>query len=145
MSALDIQGLLPAFVSGDPEGDRLRVRYFLRDSDRALVGKVWFGPGCEGPPGHAHGGSIAALLDEVMGLAGWVAGHMVVAAQVTINFREMLPLGTEATFEACVDEVAGRKVITRSRLYGPGDVTFGDGTGLFLMLSAEKFAGGRDS
>jgi hypothetical protein len=49
----------------------------------------------------------------------------------------------EATFEAFVEEVAGRKVITRSRLYGPGDVTHGDGTGLFLMLSAEKFAGRR--
>ena len=140
LTALDIQGLLPAFVSGDLEGERLRVRYFLRDSDGALVGKAWFGPGTEGPPGHAHGGSIAALLDEAMGLSGWVAGHMVVAATVTINFREMLPLGTETTFEAWVEEVAGRKVIAKSRLFGPNDVTYGDASGLFLMLPAEKFA-----
>jgi len=41
-----------SFVSGDPEGDRLRVRYFRRARDGALVGRVWFGPGAEGPPGH---------------------------------------------------------------------------------------------
>lgn len=57
------------FVSGDPGGNRLRVRYFRRDNDGALLAKVWFGPGTQGPPGHAHGGSMASILDEAMAAA----------------------------------------------------------------------------
>ena len=64
-----------SFVSGEPDGDRLRVCYYRRDRDGALVGKIWFGPGAEGPPGHAHGGSMAAVLDEAMGAGAWLAGH----------------------------------------------------------------------
>ncbi len=94
-----------SFVSGDPEGDRLRVRYFRRARDGALVGRVWFGPGAEGPPGHAHGGSMAAVLDEAMGAAAWMAGHTVVAARVTINLRSMLSLESEVLLEAWVDRV----------------------------------------
>lgn len=87
---LESVGTGRSFVSGEPSGDRLRVRYYRRERDRALVGKIWFGPGAEGPPGHAHGGSMAAVLDEAMGAGAWLAGHAVVAAKLTINFRRML-------------------------------------------------------
>lgn len=133
-------GLLPRYVSGEPDGDRLRVRYFVRDHDGAFVGKAWFGPGTEGPPGHAHGGSVAALLDEAMGMGAWAAGHSVVAVKVTIQFRAMVPLGTEAVLESWVDAVNGRKVSTRGRLSGPDDVEYAVSDGLFLILDAEKFS-----
>ena len=129
----------PSFVSGEPDGDRLRVRYFVRERDGAFVGKAWFGPGTEGPPGHAHGGSVAALLDEAMGLGAWAAGHSVLAVRVTIQFRAMLPLGTEAMLQSWVDAVDGRKVTTRGRLSGPDDIEYAVSDGLFLILDADKF------
>lgn len=128
-----------SFVSGEPNGDRLRVRYYRRERDGALVGKVWFGPGAEGPPGHAHGGSMAAVLDEAMGAAAWMAGHTVVAARLTVNFRRMLPLGTEALLESSVDGVDGKKVKMRGRLFGPDGQPYAEGDGLFIVLVAERF------
>ena len=100
------------FVSGDPGGNRLRVRYFRRDHDGALLAKVWFGPGTQGPPGHAHGGSMASILDEAMGAAAWSAGHAVVAAELTTRFRRMLPLESCGIVEARVVSTDGRKVRT---------------------------------
>ena len=91
---LPFLALADTFVSGDPSGHRLNVRYYLRSADGVLRAKVLFGPGTQGPPGHAHGGSMAALLDEAMGGAAWLAGHPVVAAQLNIKFSRMLPLGT---------------------------------------------------
>lgn len=132
-------GYRPMFVSGDPEGDRIRVRYFVQTEDHRLMCKAWFGHGSQGPPGHAHGGSISALLDESMGFAAWVAGYMVVAAQLTINFRSMVPIDSISTCEAWVEEVQGRKVMTRSRLLSPDGVTCSDGNALFLQLTAEQF------
>ena len=96
-------------MSGDASGTRLRVRYFQRAKDEALVGQAWFGPDTEGPPGYAHGGSVSALLDEAMGLCSWLSGHGVVAARLTVNFRDLLPLGTTATFEAWVEKIEGRE------------------------------------
>ncbi len=141
--AIDISepmGMGRSFVSGEPDGDRLRVRYFKRERDGAMVGKVWFGPGAEGPPGHAHGGSMAALLDEVMGGAAFLAGHVVLAGRLTIEYKNMMPLGTVATFEARVDRVDGRKVIARGRLLLPDGKEAAVGEGLFVQIDKDKLS-----
>lgn len=130
-----------SFVSGEPNGDRLRVRYFRRERDGALVGKIWFGPGAEGPPAHAHGGSMAAVLDEAMGAAAWMAGHTVVAVKLTVNFRRMLALGSEVLLESWVDRVEGRKVMTRGCLLGLDGQPYAEAEGLFIVLEAERFGG----
>ncbi len=129
----------PVFVSGEPAGDRLRVRYFRRRSDGAMIAKAWFGPGSEGPPGHAHGGSIAAVLDEAMGLAAWVAGHAVVAGRLTTTFRAMLPLNREYTVEAWIERCSGRKITTKCHLTD-GEQIYAEGEALFVKLDAEKLS-----
>jgi acyl-coenzyme A thioesterase PaaI-like protein len=127
-----------AFVSGDPHSDRLRVRYFHRASDDTLVAVVWFGPGTEGPPGHAHGGSVASALDEAMGGAAWYAGHPVVAARISVDFREMVPIGTEATIEARIEQVDGRKIRARGRMIGNDGQLYAEGEGLFIVLEHDQ-------
>lgn len=134
-----LEGGRGSFVSGNPEGDRLRVRYFRRPDDRRLVGRAWFGPGAEGPPEHAHGGSIAAVLDEAMGAAAWTEGHIVVAVRLDTSFQRMLPLGTDAMLEAWVDRVDGRKVWTRGRLFDVGGKPFAEAEALFVKLDPVRF------
>jgi len=128
----------PSFVAGDPTGDRIRVGYYRRDADNAVVGKAWFGQMTEGPPGHAHGGSVSALLDEAMGFSGWLAGYSVVAAKLTVNFRQMVPLGKEVQFEAHVEGVEGRKVTTRGQLTDGQGTVYADADGLFLNLDFRR-------
>ncbi len=128
-----------SFVSRDPHSDRLRVNYYARPSDGALVGKAWFGPGAEGPPKHAHGGSIAAVLDEVMGACCWVAHYPVLAARLDTLFKRPLPLGTVAILEAVILSVDGRKVKTHGRVLGADGRPFAEADGLFVTLPAERF------
>ena len=127
-----------SYVSGEPDGRRLRVRYFRRASDGALTARAWFGSGSQGPPGHAHGGASAALLDEAMGFCCWLAGHRVVAAHIEIDFRRMVPLGTVTTLEAAVEHVEGRKVRPRARLLLPDGAVAAESTGIFLELAADQ-------
>lgn len=128
-----------SFVSGEPMGDRIRVRYFQREASPKFVGKVWFGPGAEGPPSHAHGGSIASVLDEAMGAAAWMNGHIVVAAKLEIDYKQMLPLETVVFLESWVDSVNERKVVTQSRLFLEDGTVFAHGTGLFISVDTEIF------
>lgn len=103
------------FVSGDPQGNRFRLRYY-RDANNALVALAWFGEETEGPPGHAHGGSMAAVLDEVLGLAAWAAGFPIVVGNLNVHFRRLLPLKLVARVETEIVSVKGRKVLVRGRL-----------------------------
>lgn len=130
------------FVFGHAGDDnRLRVRYYRPEGDSPLgvVGKAWFGAHAEGPPGHAHGGSMAALLDDLMGTCAWVAGHMVVAANIRIDFRRPLPLGSVVRLEARVEKADGKKIHTRGRILDPDGAPFSEGQGLFIAIGPERF------
>ena len=129
-----------SFVSGDCSRRRLSIHYFRNGPDRSLRAKVLFGPGTQGPPGHAHGGSMAAVLDEAMGGAAWMQGHPVVAAELTTRFRLMLPLGTRCIVEARVGHVDGRKVRVAGKLsQSGGDIIYAEGEALFIALDPKKF------
>lgn len=124
------------FVSGDPEGDRFRVRYF-RDEQHHLHARIWFGPETEGPPGHAHGGSIAAVMDEALGLAAWAAGYAIVVGNLNVSFRNLLPLQKVVTLESEVVSVEGRKIMVHGRLFC-GDTLFAEGQCLCITINKEK-------
>lgn len=133
-----------SFVSGRRDSLAIRVRYFEKKSaDPAasrFAGRAWFGPETEGPPGHAHGGSQAALLDEGMGAAAWLSGKTVLAAKIEINFRAPLPLGTVLTLHAGISKIDGRKVFAYGKLVADDGVVFSEGTGLFVVIDAEALA-----
>lgn len=135
-----------SFIEGDPEGQRIRLRMFVRDEDRRLFGRVWFGPHAEGPPHHAHGGSVAAVLDHCMGISCWVAGHPVVAASITINFHHSVPLRLVTLVEAWVEKVDGRKITCAGKIHHPGeDHAFSTSSGLFIAQPMDRFKSLLDS
>jgi acyl-coenzyme A thioesterase PaaI-like protein len=127
-----------SFVSSDPGGDRLRVAYFRIPGEERLYARAWFGPGAEGPPRSAHGGAVAAVLDEAMGGVCWMNGHHVVAARIGVTYLHILPLGTDATVEAWLEVVDGRKVSVRSRLADEAGTVYAEGEGLFVVLRPER-------
>jgi len=125
-----------SFVSGDPTGDRLRVTYWADAAAGEVRARVWLGPGAEGPPGHAHGGAIAAVLDEVMGVCAWYHRHRAVAARLTIDFQAPLPLGAETIAVARVTAVEGRRVTLEGRVETSGGRVHASASGLFVVVDA---------
>jgi acyl-coenzyme A thioesterase PaaI-like protein len=119
------------------EGDRVRLAYFRKPKEPVLYAKAWFGTKTMGPPGHVHGGAMAATLDEAMGAVCWMNGHRVVAATITISFLAMLPIETETIVEATIDRIERRKVYLRSTLTDPTGRKVAEGTGLFIVLKDE--------
>ncbi len=124
-----------SFVSSDTDGDRLRVRYF--DADGQTWARAWFGPGAEGPPGHVHGGALAALMDEAMGMAVLVTGRLAVAARIEVDFRSMVSLGETVTVELTLGEAAGAKVPVRGVMRRSDGRTACESTGLFVEIGID--------
>jgi acyl-coenzyme A thioesterase PaaI-like protein len=122
------------FVSGDPTGKRFRVRYF-RQADGGLVARVWFGPETEGPPGHAHGGSIAAVFDEVLGLAAWAAGHAIVVGKLNVHFQKLLPLRAVVQVDCHIVSVEKRKVLVRGKIHNLDGEVFAEAECLCITIA----------
>jgi len=49
--------------------ERLQIKYWYCAERRAMIGVVHFGCGTQGPPQHAHGGSMATTLDDTGAVA----------------------------------------------------------------------------
>ena len=127
------------FVSGDRTGNRFRMRYF-RDPEQNLVARVWFGPVTEGPPGHAHGGSMAAVLDEVLGLAAWAAGYPIVVGNLNVSFRQLLPIQTVVQVTTRVVSVEGRKVMVHGQICSLDGTVYATGECLCITLTEQQLA-----
>ena len=121
-----------SFVSAEPDGDRIRVRYYATPDGDARA-RVWFGPGTEGPPGHVHGGATAALLDEAMGMAALATGRVVVAARIEVDFRRMVRIGGVYTVELAT-QAAERTIAVTAAMLDADRQLVAEATGVFVDI-----------
>jgi acyl-coenzyme A thioesterase PaaI-like protein len=129
------------YVCGAPDDNRIEVRYAWSPDTEELLADVRFGPGAQGPPLHAHGGSVAAVLDEAMGTCAWMHGHAVVAVHLDIDFRDLVPLDQPLEARCGIERVEGRKVHTRGTLHTLDGRVLSRASGIFVVVSADKLQG----
>ncbi len=95
----------------------------------------------QGPPGHAHGGASAAVIDEAMGAAVWQSGLQALLANLNLNYRLPIPLHTPLRAEAWLEKLEGRKAHAVGRIL-VGDRVAVEATGLYVHIPT--FFGGHD-
>ncbi|KAI9020559.1 hypothetical protein DFJ74DRAFT_707604 [Hyaloraphidium curvatum] len=80
------------------DGDAIYVKYaFARDT---MIGRAIFGENAQGPPGSCHGGSVFALLDDMIGVCGMLyAIQVTLEASVDPNDIKPWKTNEEAVFE----------------------------------------------
>jgi uncharacterized protein (TIGR00369 family) len=103
------------FVCGTSNPHALGLIWYA-DEDGSIRAEFAFNETQQGPPGHVHGGASAAVLDEAMGAAVWVAGLQVVAARLEVDYKRPLPLGQKISIRACISEQHARKTLTTSEI-----------------------------
>ena len=106
--------------------------------DDVVHGRVTFGAAYEGPPGCVHGGFVAAVHDEILGMANSTNGQPGMTGTLTVRYRKPTPLRTELRLEATLDRVEGRKQFCTSRLYA-GDMLCNEAEGIFVTIGFERF------
>ena len=119
----------------------------LSPEDGRIVGRVRFGTAYEGPPGCVHGGFIAAIFDELLGLTQSISGKPGMTARLTVSYRSPTPLHTDLRLEGELVAVEGRKIFTVGRCFR-GDVLTAEAEGLFIsidMASYERLHVARDA
>lgn len=102
-----------------------------------VVGRGTFDDGYEGPPGYVHGGWVAYVFDEALGMANIAAGHPGMTARLTVRYRRPTPLHTGVRLDAHTERVDGRRITARGTL-SVGDVVTAEAEGVFVRLGAER-------
>ncbi|HPG26079.1 MAG: PaaI family thioesterase [Spirochaetaceae bacterium] len=111
-----------------------------RTGERTAAATGTFGYAYEGPPGHVHGGFVAAAFDEVLGYVQSLGGNPGMTGRLTVHYRKPTPLHVELRFEAELVRVEGRKIFTTCQLFA-GDDLKAEAEGLFVSIPPERLRG----
>lgn len=126
----------PTIGLGNPIAPPLAMRIDGED----VVGTGTYGRQYEGPPGHVHGGQVAAAFDEVLGMAQSRTGRAGMTGTLTIRYRKPTPLYTELVFRGRVDRVEGRKLFTSGTVHA-GETLCAEAEAIFITVDFEKALG----
>ena len=101
--------------------------------NETALGEVTFASAYEGPPGHVHGGFIAAAFDEVLGFVQSLSGAAGMTGTLTVRYRKPTPLHTLLRFEARYLRTEKRKVFAEAKLFAEG-ILCAEADGLFVSM-----------
>lgn len=93
-----------------------------RDGDDA-VATVSLGAAFEGAPGRAHGGIVAAVFDDTMGLVLKIISTPAYTGELTVRYLAPTPVGEELEFRARLARREGRKLFMEAEAYRTSDRT----------------------
>ena len=81
-----------------------------RQPDGSVEGRFFVKQDHQGPPGYAHGGVLAAALDEATALAAGEGEGAPITAHLELDFTEPAPIGAFVVLRARVEREEGAKL-----------------------------------
>jgi acyl-coenzyme A thioesterase PaaI-like protein len=95
----------------------------------------------QGPPGFAHGGVIAAALDEAMSLAIHAEGTLALTSRFEVELRAPVPVGTFVAVEARFEGHEGDRIELSAALRdADGERDYAKARGLFVEVNRRPVA-----
>ena len=118
-------------IKGSKLIEAMGAQFYLLE-DGTVTADFTIGDAQQGPPGYAHGGVLASLLDEAMGGASWSAGNRTLSVHLGFDYKRPVPVGERIHISGKVDGREGRKVFTSGTiLLADGSVAV-SGNGIFV-------------
>jgi uncharacterized protein (TIGR00369 family) len=92
----------------------------------------------QGPPGHAHGGIIATILDEAMGKVNKLRSVIALTKTMDIEYLRPVPLGVPLTAVGQERTVRGRKHFNVAEIRNQAGEVLARSQGVFVAVDASK-------
>jgi len=131
------------FGCGQANRTGLRLKFFV-DEQQTIFCRVRLARRFEGPPGHAHGGVIATLLDEAMSKANRQFGVLAMTRQMEVEYLKPVPLGTALVLTGRHVKASGRVHPCEAELANEDGVVLARAKGLFIEVKPEMLRRGAD-
>jgi len=113
------------------------------EEDEAVL-EVSLGPAFEGAPGRAHGGVVAALVDETMGIVLAIHDDAAYTGRLTVTYRAGTPVGETVTCRARLTGREGRKLFMTAEVTS-GGLLCAEAEAVFITVDKQRFAAQTDA
>lgn len=107
----------------------------FRVEDGVVHGRVTFGAVYCGAPDLVHGGVVASVMDELLGVTNVVNGRGAMTGTLTIRYVRPTPIFQEIRMEGYCRKQEGRKIYAEGRFF-LGDELLVEGQGTFISMRA---------
>lgn len=125
------------FGCGPENSTGLQLKFTPTPAGNAYRSEFQLGPSFAGPPGHAHGGIIATILDEAMSKANRLRSTVALTRRIEVDYLRPVPLGQPLVVEGRIVRVRGRALYNRAELRNAEGVVLARSRGKFLAIDAE--------
>jgi acyl-coenzyme A thioesterase PaaI-like protein len=110
----------------------------VSETGKGIRGRVVLPEQYIGPPWNlAHGGVIAQLFDELLGVATIMGARGGFTGRLTVHYRRPTPALQPLELAAWVESVSGRKLVARGEIRHQGVVT-AEADGLFVRTAVQE-------
>ncbi len=117
----------------------LDVRYDVDDLGHPTVtAVVCLGEDYQGPPGSVHGGYLAAMFDNLLGVLPYrlTGKRGAFTGRLTVRYRALTPLNSELVLTGWLTSVRSRRVTAAGQCHVDGVLT-AEAEALFVRPAAE--------
>ncbi len=105
------------------------------DAEGGVDGRFFVKQDHQGPPGYAHGGVMAAALDEAMALVLHSEGTVARTARLEIDLLAPAPVGAFVGVAARVEERDEPKLVLSAQATDPAGTRLAAARGVFVRVS----------
>ncbi|KTF74711.1 hypothetical protein cypCar_00016606 [Cyprinus carpio] len=127
------------------QGATFEYVVFVNKEEKRCVCVFQAGHLLEGAPGHVHGGAIATMIDTVTGtLAGFLSGP-IMTANLNIDYRSPMPLGSVVLIHSALDRKERRKTYITCKVSSTDESKlYTEATALFVSIGVGHLFGSRN-
>jgi uncharacterized protein (TIGR00369 family) len=129
------------FVCGMNNPDGMRLKFTLDEERQTFVCRFRLAKRYTGPPGHAHGGIIASILDEAMGKVNKLRHVIAVTKEMTVEYLKLVPLNKPLRVESREVSIHGHQHVNAAEILNQKNEVLARGRGTFIAIDPEKMFG----
>jgi uncharacterized protein (TIGR00369 family) len=126
------------FVCGKDNADGMRLRFTYNKANNSYVSRFRLDKKYTGPPGHAHGGIIATILDEVMGKVNKIRHIVALTREIKVEYLKPVPLNQPLRAEGREVRVEGRRHTNRGEILNAKGEVLARSEGIFIAIDPHK-------
>jgi uncharacterized protein (TIGR00369 family) len=129
------------FVCGPDNPDGMHLVFTLDETRQTFICHFNLTARYTGPPGHCHGGIIAAILDDAMGKVNKLRHVIALTKEMTVEYLKPVPLHQQLRVEGKEISVHGRQHINSAEILNENNEVLARSKGTFIAIDPEKMFG----
>lgn len=126
------------FACGKDNPEGMQLKFYIDEAARRTICEFELSQRYQGPPGHAHGGIIATILDEAMGKVNKFRSVVALTKKMEIEYLRPVPLGMRLKVIGHEREVTGRQHINVAEICNDKGEVLARSIGTFIAVDMTR-------